>query len=64
MSRALAFIHGEEYKQGKKLSSQELQISLAPQASTLVGLPGFEKARSIAHGHRLLHGREVSVERK
>lgn len=30
----------------------------------MVGLPQFEKARSIAHGHRLMYGRIVSVERK
>ncbi|KAK5936570.1 hypothetical protein PMZ80_011168 [Knufia obscura] len=64
MSSALAFIHDEEERRGKKLSCQELQISLQPQAGTLVGLPGFEKARSIVHGHRLMRDREVSVERK
>ncbi|KAK5093738.1 hypothetical protein LTS08_008851 [Lithohypha guttulata] len=64
ISSALAFIHDEEERQGKKLSCQELQISLRPQAGTLAGLPGFEKARSIVHGHRLMRDREVSVERK
>ncbi|KAK5936458.1 hypothetical protein PMZ80_011302 [Knufia obscura] len=64
MSSALAFIHDEEERRGKKLSCQELQTTLQPQAGTLVGLPGFEKARGIVHGHRLMRDREVSVERK
>lgn len=64
LSSALAFIHGEEERQGKKLSSHELQISLQPRADILIGLPRFEKARSIAHGHRLMQNQKVSVERK
>lgn len=46
---ALAFIHDEKERQRRKLSDHELQIPLRPQAGTLVGLPHFEKARSIAH---------------
>src|SRR3954447_8164055 len=30
----------------------------------MVGLPSFEKGRSLKHAQNLTHGREVSVERK
>ncbi|KAK5956428.1 hypothetical protein OHC33_003005 [Knufia fluminis] len=37
---------------------------MVPQAGTRVSLPLFKKARSIKHGHSLMRGQEVSVERK
>lgn len=64
LSGALAFIRRAECRRGKELGIQDLGPSIQPQAGTLVGLPRFDKARNIAHGHRLMDGREVSVERK
>lgn len=46
------------------LGVQDLGPLIQPQAGTLMALPRFDKARSIAHAHRLMEGREVSVERK
>src|SRR4051794_17434956 len=43
----------------------ESDTSLAePQTGTMVGLPRFEKARSLRHAQNIMHGREASVERK
>ncbi|KAK5069354.1 hypothetical protein LTR51_008604 [Lithohypha guttulata] len=64
LSIALRFVYNEGIRQGKKLSSQDWRMLLQPQAGTMIGLPTFDKARSITHGHRLLHNQKVSVERK
>lgn len=39
-------------------------LPIVPHAGTRVSLPRMEKARSIKHGHFLMRGQEVSVERK
>lgn len=61
---ALEFICRAERCRREELDVQDLSFLLQPQTSTLVSLPHFGKASSIAHGHRLIEGSEVSVERK
>jgi DNA ligase-4 len=55
-----ANLSGESEKSSKEATWAEIK----PRAGTMVGLPVFEKARSIKHCYQLVRHRKVSVERK
>jgi DNA ligase-4 len=72
LSDALALLQSTAFYQMPANLSGELEKSLKkavwpevkPRAGTMVGLPVFEKARSIKHCCQLVGHRKVSVERK
>jgi DNA ligase 4 len=68
----LALLHSAAFHQmpanlsgeSAKSSKEAVWPKLKPRAGTMVGLPVFEKARSIKHCCQLIGHRKVSVERK